>query len=101
MRGTCPKYITMMKLAIITTVDPARTFSDLYLLFCKAQTECSGHPAKNGECGSRKDIHKRWSVSYGSSQTTYRLSKHPGGRCALRKVVNSGSPPEVMKQKAS
>ena len=50
MRGTCPRYITMIKLAIITTVDPARTFSDLYLLLCKAKTGCSGHPAKISEC---------------------------------------------------
>lgn len=37
MSGTCPRCITMTKLAIITTVDPARTFSDLYLLLCKHQ----------------------------------------------------------------
>ena len=37
MRGICPRYITMTKLAIITIVDPARTFSDLYLLLCKHQ----------------------------------------------------------------
>lgn len=37
MRGTWPRYITIIKLAIMTTVDPARILSDLYLLFCTAQ----------------------------------------------------------------